>query len=63
MLGDGVLLTLAETLELPADENGGHEIAQDEEEEEDIVELWVAEGVEAREEGQADGADDGEDDG
>lgn len=61
---DAVLAVLdAEALVLPADEDGGQQVAGDEEHEEDVVQLGVAGRVEARQAGQADGADEGEEDG
>ncbi len=50
----------AETLVLGADENGGEDVAGDEEEEETVVEVGVVEGIEDGEEDEAGGAGYGE---
>ena len=52
----------AQPLVLPADEDGGYNVAGDEEHEEAVVEVRVAEGVEDGEEDEACGAGDGSDD-
>lgn len=53
----------AQALVLPADEDGRDEIAADEEEQEYIVQFWVAVRVEDAEADEAHGADNGKENG
>lgn len=50
----------AEALVFGAHEDGGEDVAGDEEEEETVVQFWVVQGVETGEEDQTEGAGDGE---
>lgn len=61
---DGVLTEMnPETLVLPADEDGGYDISDDEDGEEDIVQTVMAQGVEDAEKDKACSAGNGGDDG
>lgn len=55
--------TDSEALILPADEDGRYQVATHEEQEEAIMELWVAGGIEDGEEDQSRGSSNSEDDG
>ncbi len=55
--------TYTQALVLPADKDGGQAVAGDEQQEEEVVQVVMAQRVEDGEQDQAGGADDGEEDG